>query len=119
MRLMLLAVAVLTFATACGGNSCTADFKFALVVTAVDGSTGAAICDATVVATDGTFRETLAPTEGPGVDGGTQCTYRGAGERAGTYTIDATINADETVLTGVVVTRDACHVHSHAVTIMF
>jgi hypothetical protein len=85
---------------------CTAVAVDALVVTVVDASSAQRICDAKVVAIDGSFSEELRPF-GSGQD----CTYSGPTERAGTYEIRATRAGYETVtVNGVRVTRDECHV---------
>src|SRR5439155_26896328 len=59
---------------------CTAIAVDALVVTVVDASSGQRICDAKVVAIDGSFSEDLRPF-GSGPD----CTESGPTERAGVY----------------------------------
>jgi hypothetical protein len=59
-----------------------------LGVAVVDASTRAAICDATATISDGAYRERLKPTRSVLPDGGPSCGFEGAGERAGTYTID-------------------------------
>ena len=92
---------------------CTAIAVDALVVTVVDASSGQRICDAKVVALDGSFSEDLRPF-GSGQD----CTYSGPTERAGVYAIRATKVGYETVtMNGVRVTRDECHVIPVMVTI--
>ena len=94
-------------------RECTAIAADALVVTVVDASSGQRICDAKVVAIDGSFSEDLRPF-GSGPD----CTYSGPTERAGVYAIRATKAGYEIVtMNGVRVTRDECHVIPVMVTI--
>jgi hypothetical protein len=102
---------------ALGGAGCTDLYAFGLGVAVVSASTGAAICDATVTISDGAYRETLMPVQGVLPDGGLSCAFEGAGERAGTYTIDAKSGSSEKTMEGIVVTRDACHVMERSVTI--
>jgi hypothetical protein len=92
---------------------CTAVAVDALVVTVIDASSGQRICDAKVVAIDGSFSEDLRPF-GSGQD----CTYSGPTERAGVYAVRATKAGYETSTTNDVrVTRDECHVIPVMVTI--
>jgi hypothetical protein len=69
----------------CGDDAptvaCLAYASAGLGVSVVDASNGAAICDATVTATDGTYSERLLAVGG--------CTFTGAYERPGTYVIEA------------------------------
>lgn len=101
----------------CGSVSCSADFRYGLVVTVVDGATGARICNASVTATDGAHQETLSPFPPPALDGSIGCVYQGAGERAGTYSVDARSDAREKLVSGVVVGHDQCHVIGRQLTI--
>jgi len=85
---------------------CTAIAVDALVVTVVDATTGQRICDAKVVAVDGSFSEELRLFGSP-----PECTYSGPTERAGRYDVRATRAGYEPAsTTGVRVTRDECHV---------
>jgi hypothetical protein len=113
--MFLVAIALCSGQVSCA-KSCTDDFRFGLSVSVVDRVTGALICDATVTATDGNHSETLMmlPREPLG-DGGIQCLYVGAGERAGTYAIDARAEGRESSTTGIELTKDACHVEQRAV----
>jgi hypothetical protein len=113
---LLLAMVPLTLATGCGGLACTMEFRPGLVVTVVNGATGATRCDARVTITDGAYQETLRVGQGSGPDSGTECTYEGAGERAGTYTVEASAE-DMNSITTVVVPRDACHVITQRLTV--
>jgi len=98
-------------ASACGpGTACTEEARPGLEVVVVD-EDGTRICDATVVANDGTDDETLSPS-GEAAD----CIYFGATEKAGTYTISASkadfVDASEA---DVVVGEDECHVITESV----
>lgn len=107
LSLSVASLVLLATSTACAGPpACTDLLAFGLNVTVTDAANGERICDATVTATDGDFSETLQP-----FGEATDCTYAGAGERAGTYTITvekdgyATLTEDN-----VVVEEDECHV---------
>ena len=120
MKAWILAAAALA---GCGGAlpdesvACADVFVEGLQVTVVSASTGALICDAAVTATDGAYHETLQPSHGPSsAPAPGPCDYIGAGERAGTYRVDAT-NGAATGAVEVVVTRDQCHVQTRSVTI--
>ncbi len=96
---------------ACGGlvKSCTMVAASGLNVTVVDDATGQPICDATVTAADGSFTETLEETG---------CSFGGARERPGTYTVSAAKAGYTTASqSGVVVTADECHVRPVTVTL--
>ncbi len=85
---------------------CTAVAVDALVVTVVDASSGQRLCDAKVLAIDGSFSEELRA-----FGSGQECTYSGPTERAGVYEIRVTRAGYEPAsITGVRVTRDVCHV---------
>jgi len=85
---------------------CTAIAVDALAVTVVDAATGQRICDATVIAADGAFREELRGF-GPGLD----CGYSGPTERAGRCEVRVSRAGYEAALRpGVTVTADECHV---------
>jgi hypothetical protein len=85
---------------------CTAIAVDALVVTVVDASSGQRICDAKVLAVDGSFSEELRAF-GSAQD----CTYSGPTERAGLYEVLATRAGYEPARTTAArVTRDECHV---------
>ena len=64
----------------CGGTGCLGNAVQGLRVTVLEGPGGAAVCGATVTATDGAYSETLVagPSGGP-------CDYHGAIERTGVY----------------------------------
>jgi hypothetical protein len=85
---------------------CTAIASTAIVVTVVDGTSGPRICDATVTAADGSFSEVLRP-----FPAGTDCTYSGPTERAGTYEIRVSRQGYlPATVKDVRVTKDECHV---------
>jgi hypothetical protein len=85
---------------------CTAIAVDALVVTVTDGASGPRICDATVIAVDGSFSQELR-----GFPGGTDCTYSGPTERAGTYEVRVSKPGYvPATVTNVRVTADECHV---------
>jgi hypothetical protein len=87
-------------------RACTAQFVYGLAVTVQDVASGQRICDADVVAVDGSYRETLRPF-GPSES----CTYSGAGERAGVYELSASKTGFRLAsVAGVRVASDPCHV---------
>ena len=99
-------------------SSCTLRGTFGLHVVAIDGSSAAAICNATVTAQDGDYSETLVPIAS--ADAGEPCAYVGALERPGTYTVTVAAGARSKSVEGVRVTGggDACaHVVSQNVTV--
>jgi hypothetical protein len=67
------------------------------------------VCDATVTATDGSYSETLRRNS--------DCSYNGATERPGTYSVTATAGSATATVTGVRVGGDPCHVSTETVTI--
>jgi hypothetical protein len=89
----------------CGGSGCLGYAANGLSVTVLDGPGGAAVCGAAVVATDGTYSETLVATP----SGGT-CSYSGAIERPGSYTLEATFEGRTATTPNVIVGKDDCHV---------
>ena len=111
-----LAAFLCAVAAACGPTTtttCTTEARAGLNVTVVDILTGAHLCDATVIASEGAYSETLSV-----VAPSLACVYTGAWERAGTYSISATkAGYQDQTQDGVVVSKDACHVHGAAVTI--
>ena len=118
MRKISLVVLAALGAAACGDEPnpviCTAVAVSALTVTVLDAATNAPLCDAEVVVTDGSFRETLPVFPGSGAD----CRYSGPFERPGTY--DVTVRRagyPTAVQSNVRVTSDECHVIGVPVTI--
>ncbi len=88
-----------------GGTVCTSIYAYGLTVTVTDAATQQPICDATVTATDGTYSEQLQPANS------SPCSYLGAGERPGTYTVTATRSGYmNTIESNIRVTSDGCHV---------
>ena len=78
-----LAILLLVHLGACCSGSIA---LWGLRVTVTD--QGSRVCDATVVATDGPYTETLMA-----LGSGNDCIYTGAAEREGRYTITATSNS--------------------------
>ena len=115
---LLLITAVSVTCLGCGadygtGRVCTAVAVPALAVTVLDGSTGQRVCDATVVAVEGSFSSTLEPSLG----GGT-CSYSGPYERAGVYEVRVTKQGYQPdVERNVRVTADECHVVTQQLTL--
>lgn len=110
------AAVLVTLATAaCApgmGAVCTDEFAYGLTVTVTDAVTGDRICDAVVTATDGDHEETLEALLGD------ECVYIGAGERAGTYRVQAVKDGFAAAAAeGVVVAEDECHVIGEQVTL--
>jgi hypothetical protein len=92
---------------------CTAIAVDALVVTVVEASSGQRICDAKVLAVDGSFTEELRA-----FGSASDCTYSGPTERAGVYDVRASrAGYEASGTTGVRVTRDECHVIPVRVTV--
>lgn len=93
------------------GTACTDEFAYGLSVVVTSAVDGSRICDATVVAVDGDHEETL-EASGDGAD----CSYVGAGERAGTYRITASKDGFASATSDdVVVGEDECHVQGEQV----
>lgn len=94
------------------GEECTEEAEFGLTIHVVDSSNQEPICDATVVAKDGSYSETLVHP------GGSQCQYAGAIERSGTYRIEASREGYlPNSLDAVAVTKGECHVNPQVRTI--
>jgi len=96
-----------------GGTACTEEARSGITLTVKHAITNADICDATVIATQGSFTETVQPS------GGSPCTYAGLYERAGTYRVEVRkagfITATEDNVT---VTEDECHVNTVVRTVL-
>lgn len=89
---------------------CTADFRFGLSVeVSLDGELpeGVTACDAQVNAFDGNFSEALQARTS---DDPRTCTFVGAGERAGHYVIEASLEGFGGADYKVTVYEDQCHV---------
>src|SRR5437868_5189714 len=101
LRIVLVAVA-LSSCAATDLPGCTDLAAAGINVQVISSPSGEPLCDATVVAEDGAFKETLQANG---------CRYFGVFERAGTYKITASHpDHDRVVENGVVVTKDECHV---------
>lgn len=86
-----------------GGVVCTQVYVYGITVTLQDAQTGAAVSNATVTLTDGSYTEAMGELS-PG-------NYAGAGERPGNYTIRVQAGGyQEVVVVDVSVTSDICHV---------
>lgn len=89
------------------GLVCTTEFVYGLRVTVVDAATNAPVdqgLEGTL--TEGTYVEEM---EVVGLDGNI---LQGAGERAGTYTLEIRADGYETFTeSGIVVTENECHVN--------
>lgn len=98
--------------TGCGGSSCKLYASPSLRVRVIDAA-GAPVCDATVVAHDGSFSGALRGLPG---DASTPCFFTGPEERAGTYRIDVTARG-ATATASAKVSADSCHVRTQDVTV--
>ena len=107
-----LVLGVLATVSACSeSRDCSytdAGIAFGLSVTVRNGNN--LVCDATVTATDGSYSETLRRQN-------SDCSYAGAAERPGTYSVTATAGSTTATVTGVRVGSDRCHVGLEVVTI--
>ena len=97
--------------TGCGG-SCKLYASPSLRVHVVDAA-GAPVCEATVVARDGSFSEALRGLPG---DASTPCVFTGPMERVGTYRIDVSARGATATATAKV-SADSCHVRTQDVTV--
>jgi len=96
------------------GVVCTLQFVYGLSVIVQDAETGVRVCDAQVTAVAGSYRETLM---GSGSSG--DCSYAGAGERAGVYDLSASrAGYTSTVSNNIRVDADVCHVIPVRVTLL-
>jgi hypothetical protein len=93
--------------TRCDAGDCDASAKPGLVVWVVD-TAQRPVCDAVVTARDGAYTEVMPPRP---------CSYAGAWERAGTYSITAERDGESGRVDGIKVTSDRCHVHPKTTTI--
>lgn len=111
LRVLLLALVVA--ANACG-QVCTAILKPGIVLTIVDGATGTPIeGEATVVATEGSYSETVSLPSIPPAPGHAVLAF----ERAGTYRVEVhAVGYLPWVMSSVHVSRDDCHVETVALT---
>jgi hypothetical protein len=98
------------------GNECVcnADLVFALSVAVRDAQTGAALCDATVVASNGESTESLRSysTQPP-------CWITGFAETPGTFTVASSRDGyDSALVPSVSVSAGLCHVHTVSLEIL-
>jgi hypothetical protein len=112
LALSLTAIPPMAGVVALPGCGCSDEARSGLSVTVNDGATGAPICDATVVASDGDYSETLTA-----FGQGDACQYLGATERAGTYKIAVMSGGRTASQTGIVISSGVCHVEQRSVTI--
>jgi hypothetical protein len=111
-------VTALALGTAGCGNpqapqGCTTQFVYGLSVIVQDKATGQQICDAQVTAVSGSYVETLQPLAFQ-----PDCSYVGAGERQGVYTISVAKDGyAPATRNSVRVDKDYCHVIPVRVTI--
>jgi hypothetical protein len=89
---------------------CSSDCKTyaqnALIINVRDAA-GVQVCDAVVTASDGKYSEVLRPFP---AGAGQPCTYSGATERKGTYTLSVAAHDQTKVVDNLKVSKDACHV---------
>lgn len=94
---------------------CTPSIEPAITVTVADAQTGTFL-RATIVATDGNFKEELNLR---GVTAAGQVIYGGAFERPGIYTVRVSRDGYETsTLKDIKVTKEQCHVLTRHLTVM-
>lgn len=110
LRVLLVTLAVT--ANGCG-KACDAILKAGIVLTIVDGATGDPIVEATVIATEGSYSETVNLPSNPPAPGHAVLAF----ERPGTYRVEVQAPGYlPWVMQGVRVSRDACHVETVALT---
>ena len=94
-------------------RACTAIAVPALNVIVLDSSTGDRICDATVLAVEGSFSGVLDP-----FPAGPTCSYSGPHERPGVYEVSVTkAGYQPAAERNVRVTADECHVITRQITV--
>jgi hypothetical protein len=117
---MFMAVPIIAITAGCtapaggGGTICTAIFAFGLSVTVADSVTGApAAAGTTVVASQGSYADSVIVP----ATASNSASLGLAGERAGTYLVTVRKSGYKTwTKSGIVVTKDECHVKGVAVT---
>jgi hypothetical protein len=111
--LRVLLVALVVAANGCG-QVCTAILKPGIALTIVDGATGNPIeGEGTVVATEGSYSETVSLPGVPPAPGFAALAY----ERPGTYRVEIQVPGYlPWVMSSVRVSRDDCHVETVALT---
>jgi hypothetical protein len=112
MRLRILAMSAVTalMLSACNEVNCASVGRYSMIIR-VQSASGDPVCDAEVTVTDGAFTAAAGPTG--------DCTYRGPGEREGTYSVEASKAGSSGRVEGVRVKRSgACHdLHTEQVTV--
>jgi hypothetical protein len=91
-------------------SACCNDHYVSGLTVRVEDVQGRSLCDAQVEASEGSYRETLD-------DALDDCVFRGAGERAGSYTLRVSKSGFRTAEVTVRVERDLCHVKNENVTV--
>lgn len=114
---LLLVTAASIMGAGCGADyvtrACTAIAVPALDVIVLDGSTGQRVCDATVVAVEGSFSSAL-----ESFPAGPMCSYSGPYERPGVYEVSVTkAGYQPAAERNVRVTADECHVVTQQLTV--
>jgi len=103
-----LLVAFVVAANGCG-QACDAVLKAGIVLTIVDGATGNPIEEATVIATEGSYSETVNLPSSPPAPGHAVLAF----ERPGTYRVEVQAPGYlPWVMSSVRVSRDDCHVQT-------
>jgi len=106
------APAAFLFFAAGGCHTTVCDDSARAALTVIVDVGGAPICDATVTAHDGAFSQVLMP-----LGSAPTCTYSGAYERAGNYTVDVVSGTHRKTVGGIVVTPGECHVNGIGVSV--
>jgi hypothetical protein len=110
--LRVLLVAFIFAANGCA-QGCDAVLKPGIVITIVDGATGNPIEEATVIATEGSYSETVNLPSSPPAPGHAVLAF----ERPGTYRVEVQVSGYlPWVMSSVRVSRDDCHVETVALT---
>jgi hypothetical protein len=111
--LFLIACGALVTISACSGESCNDVLVPALSVVVTDHSTGQRICNASVIASEGSYTYDLVA-----VGQGSDCSYAGPPERPGTYGLTAAgAGYSPTTMDGILVSSNRCHVNTHSVSL--
>ena len=106
LRGFLCAAAMGYLTTGCSPSNCDGDSRAALRVTVLSAS-GEPVCNARVVArSDRAFEGELRAFPG---DVSHNCSYGGANEEAGTFSLEVTVGANTKTVKNIKVTEDDCH----------